>query len=228
MSTSPGDPWDPVEVLAEPTRRRLFDAVRGYDEPVTRERVAADVGVSQRLAAFHLDRLADAGLLTVDYARPPGRRGPGAGRPAKRYAPAPVQVDLTVPPRRYNLVARILAAAVARAPGDAVSAAGDVAYEEGRRMAARLAPSRPVRNPSALVREALSEAGFDPKPERGPARLRLRNCPFHDVVDVAPQLVCGLNQRLVTGVLDGLGVSDRCSAQPGGTPPDCCVIVHTG
>jgi predicted ArsR family transcriptional regulator len=78
------------------------------------------------------------------------------------------------------------------------------------------------------VREALGAVGFDPQPEKAPPRLRLRNCPFHDVVDVAPHLVCGLNQRLVSGVLDGLGVSDRCSAQPDGVPPDCCVTVHTG
>src|SRR5947209_3894157 len=122
----PDAAWDSVELLAEPTRRRVFDVVRAHDDPVTREALAADAGITQRLAAFHLDRLAAAGLLTVDYARPPGRGGPGAGRPAKRYAPAPVQVDLTVPPRRYNVVARILATAMTLAPDAAPAAARDV------------------------------------------------------------------------------------------------------
>ena len=209
---------------AEPTRRRVYDAVRAADVPVTREDVGTAAGITHKLAAFHLDRLAEAGLLTVDYARPPGRGGPGAGRPAKRYRPADVQVDVTVPPRRYNVVARVLATAVAEAPHDAVTAARTAAYEEGR-AAASGAPRRG--GLTTRVREALAALGYDPEPAQAPPRLRLRNCPFHDVVDVAPELVCSLNQRLVSGVLDGLEVADRCSAEPDGVVPDCCVTVHT-
>lgn len=225
MSTT-GDPWAPVGVLAEPTRRRVFDVVRSADKPLTREAVADATGISQRLAAFHLDRLADAGLLTVDYARPPGRSGPGAGRPAKRYAPADVQLDLSVPPRRYNVVARILAAAIAESPRDADAGARAVAYREGHDIGEQ--QRTPHRSRAAATRatcSALTALGFDPDDNGG--RLRLRNCPFHDVVDVAPELVCGLNLQLVSGVLDGLGVADRCSAQPDGVMPDCCVTVHT-
>jgi len=66
--------------------------------------------------------------------------------------------------------------------------------------------------------------GYEPRRERG--RLCLGNCPFDGVVDVAPTLVCGLNQRLVQGVLDGLGIADRCRAELDGMPPDCCVTIH--
>lgn len=222
MSTS-GE-WESVELLAEPTRRRVYDVARAHDEPVTREAVADEVGISQRLAAFHLDRLAESGLLLVDYARPAGRRGPGAGRPAKRYRVAPVQVEVTIPPRRYNVVARILAAAVADAPHHAGEAARDAAYDEGRRIGSSVAGRR--RRPATAVADALGELGFDPQAAESPTRLRLRNCPFHEIVDVAPQLVCGLNQRLVSGVLEGLAVADRCSAEGDGVPPDCCVSVH--
>jgi len=82
MSGDVGD-WERVELLTEPTRRSIYDAVRSAREPMTRDQVASATGVSRRLAAFHLDQLADAGLLSVDFARPEGRRGgPGAGRPA--------------------------------------------------------------------------------------------------------------------------------------------------
>jgi predicted ArsR family transcriptional regulator len=61
----------------------------GAVDPVGRDAVAARVGVGRTLAAFHLDKLAAAGLLTISFARPPGRTGPGAGRPAKLYRRAP-------------------------------------------------------------------------------------------------------------------------------------------
>jgi predicted ArsR family transcriptional regulator len=61
------------------------------------------------LAAYHLDKLADAGLLVTSYARPAGRGGPGAGRPAKRYVRAQQELSVSVPPRDYGLLAGVLA-----------------------------------------------------------------------------------------------------------------------
>lgn len=225
MST-PADPWSAVTVLTEPTRRRVFDAVRAADGPVTRETVAETVGITQRLAAFHLDRLAEAGLVIVGYARPPGRGGPGAGRPAKHYAPADVELELSLPPRHYDLVARILAAAIARAPQAADDSALEVARSEGQRVGELHRPARRPRGGKAMdaAKQALAAVGYEPADDTG-ASVRLRNCPFHDVVDVAPALVCGLNQQLVTGVLEGLGIDRHCTARLDGAPPDCCVTV---
>ena len=72
-----------LAVLQDAVRRRLYEHVAAQTAPVGRDAAAAATGVSRRLAAFHLDRLADAGLLTVSYRRLNERRGPGAGRPAK-------------------------------------------------------------------------------------------------------------------------------------------------
>ena len=63
------------------------------------------------LAAFHLDKLHEAGLLTVDFERADGAGGPGSGRPPKRYRRADVEVQVQLPPREYELAARILVAA---------------------------------------------------------------------------------------------------------------------
>jgi predicted ArsR family transcriptional regulator len=225
MST-PDEAWASMAVLAEPTRRRVFDAVRESRGPVTREAAAAAVGITPRLAAFHLDRLAEAGLLLVDYARPSGRGGPGAGRPAKRYAPAPVELEVTVPPRRYNLVARILAAAIADAPQAADEGARAAAHAEGRQAGElhRQPRRRGATSATAGAVAALERLGYEPIEDED-HRVRLRNCPFHDVVDVAPALVCGLNKEVVAGVLEGLDVQHRCRAQLDGVPPDCCVTV---
>jgi len=212
-------------MLAEPTRRQVYDTVRRSAIPMTREAVAQAVDIGVRLAAFHLDRLAGAGLLTVDFARPEGRRGPGAGRPAKRYSAAHRDVEVAVPPRRYHLVARILAAAVSTSPDDARTRAMAIANAEGRLVGqSHATETKRPRHRLSTTADALESLGYEPRRERG--RLCLGNCPFDGVVDVSPTLVCGLNQRLVQGVLDGLGVADRCRAELDGVPPDCCVTIH--
>ena len=74
------------------------------------------------------------------------------------------------------------------------------------------------------MERALQDLGYEPA--RDGQRLRLRNCPFHDVVDVAPQLVCGLNHAMLDGMLTGLGADDYCQAHTDGAPPDCCVSIQ--
>jgi predicted ArsR family transcriptional regulator len=230
VSTSEPHPPQPpdsllLEMLAEPTRRDIYDTVRRSPGPMTRDAVAGAVGIGVRLAAFHLDRLAGAGLLAIGFARPEGRSGPGAGRPAKHYSAAQRDVEIALPPRRYHLVARILAAAVASAPGDASNEAHTIAETEGRQIgAAHAASGHKSRHRLAAAATALESLGYEPRRER--SRLCLGNCPFDGVVDVSPGLVCGLNERLVQGVLDGLGLAEHCRAELDGVAPDCCVTVH--
>lgn len=226
--------WDAVQVLAEPTRRRVYDAVRAAGGPLTRDDVAARTGLGRRRAAFHLDQLAAAGLLVVDFARPPGRGGPGAGRPAKRYTAAAGEVAVSVPERRYDLAARILAAGIrdgggssAGGGGTAREAALAAAEEEGRTVGLRWkrgGGASPAATLSA-ARAALVSLGYEPVPE--PDGLRLANCPFDTAVEVAPDLVCGLSERLVTGVLAGIGGASCVAARPQSGSQGCCVRVET-
>src|SRR5918911_20308 len=51
------------------------------------------------LAAFHLDKLVEAGLLEASFRRLGERRGPGAGRPAKLYRRGAGEVAASLPPR---------------------------------------------------------------------------------------------------------------------------------
>ena len=107
-----------IGALADGVRRGLYDVVVDADHPVGRDEAAEAVGVARQTAAYHLDRLADEGLLDVTYERLSGRTGPGAGRPAKLYQRSGAEHDVTLPPRRYLLAARILLEAVAGEGGD--------------------------------------------------------------------------------------------------------------
>src|SRR5215813_11940355 len=101
-----------VSSLEDPVRARLYQVVSASPEPTGRDEAAAAAGIGRPLAAYHLDRLVDLGLLTASYQRPAGRTGPGAGRPAKLYSRSGHEFAVTVPPREYELAARLLAVAV--------------------------------------------------------------------------------------------------------------------
>lgn len=214
-----------MAALTEPRRRQLFDLVVRAERPLTRDEVALRAGIDRALAAHHLDRLAEAGLLDVSFARPPERPGgPGAGRPAKRYAPAAPEVTLSVPPRRYDLAARLLARAVL-ADGDAAQALPAVARAEGRRLASEHSSS----GTDAMSTLVAVLADLDYRPRADETGVRLANCPFHALLEVSVDLICGANRSFCAGLLDGLGADDLRAVLDPEPGPECCVRVeHTG
>ena len=95
-----------IASLDDPVRRGLYLYVSGRGREVGRDEAARAVRISRALAAFHLDKLVQHGLLVTTYRRLTKRRGPGAGRPAKPYRRSDRQLDVTLPPRRYELAGR--------------------------------------------------------------------------------------------------------------------------
>src|SRR4051794_22172294 len=159
------DPLGALNSLGDATRRRIYDLVAAATDPVSREQVAAAAAIGRTLAAYHLDRLAAEGLLTVTRARRDGRSGPGAGRPAKLYARSQEEVAVSVPPRDYHLAARLLAdAAAADTEGHTRRALLAAAAQLGRELAAEGAELEPL----------LRERGYEPYDDDGV--VRLRNC----------------------------------------------------
>ena len=218
--------WDLARILGESTRRHIYDVLRGTAAPLTRDEVAARTSVNRRLAAFHLDRLAALGLVSVDYARPPGHvPGPGAGRPAKRYRAVPVQLDLTFPPRSYDLVARLLATGIARHPNDAVAGTLEAARHEGSSCGAQSAGRRAsVKDRIARLCAGLSSVGYEPEADE--SRVRLGNCPFRSVADVAPDLVCAMNREFIAGFVDGSQAEPADVVLEPQPAPNCCVTIR--
>lgn len=218
-----------VAALAEPVRRRLYLHVLERRE-VSRDQAAQRLGISRALAAFHLDKLVEQGLLAVRYQRLTGRTGRGAGRPAKLYRRSAAELRLVMPDRRYDVVARILAQAVAAGGGPkGVAAVRRAARRFGQavgtgaraRLVGRPTRARLLRQTEAVLREY----GFEPvRDERG---LRLRNCPFDAVARDHRALVCGANLCVMEGLAAGLGIRGikvELDPQPG----ECCVAFRTG
>jgi predicted ArsR family transcriptional regulator len=213
--SKPPDPVSALSALGDTTRRNAYDYVCAQGRPVGRDEVAGALGVGRTLAAYHLDRLAKDGLLSVAYARRSGRTGPGAGRPAKLYERSERELAVSVPPRDYGLAAELLAQAAANDHrGETRSALRDAADALGREIAST-APKR------ATLERLLRDRGYEPYDDAGV--LRLRNCPFHAVARRHPDVVCDMNLNLLEGLIDGLGLDARAALQPG--PGRCCVAI---
>jgi predicted ArsR family transcriptional regulator len=209
---------DALSVLSDPTRRRAYDHVCEQGRPVGREELASALGIGRTLAAYHLDRLAAEGLLSVSYERRSGRSGPGAGRPAKLYVRSQRELAVSIPPRDYGLAARLLAHAAAHDQGGATRRAlRDAAGSLGREIAAE-APDAP--DLAALLRAR----GYEPFRDDDGV-MRLRNCPFHAVAQSHPEVVCDMNLSLLGGLLAGLDADDvEAALEPG--PGRCCVAIR--
>jgi len=208
-------------VLDDPVRHRLYDYVTAQDHGVSRSEAAEAVGIQRTLAAFHLDRLVETGLLDVTFRRPAGRAGPGAGRPAKLYRRGAAEHQVSVPPRDYRGAAELLAEVV-----DVTGAEPELQRSARSRGAAagraarRQAPHAPAGD---LVTGALSAQGYQPYQEG--AEVRLRNCPFHVLASRYPPLICGMNLALVEGLLEGAAVTSL-QAQLDPRPEECCVVLQ--
>jgi predicted ArsR family transcriptional regulator len=217
-----------VAALDEPTRRRLYDYVVRQPTAVSRDQASDALALPRTTAAFHLDRLARQGLLDVARERLTGRSGPGAGRPAKLYRRSSRDVTVSLPGRRYDLAGQLLAAALedADASGDSPRAVlGRRAYEFGAALAtqartgeAHTARSRADARSTAL--RVLEEHGYEPLPDG--AGLALLNCPFHALAGQHTELVCGMNLRMLAGLLGGLSATGW-AAHLAPTPGHCCV-----
>jgi len=203
------DDLEALALLADPVRRSLYEAVAAHGGEVGRTEAAEAAGVSRALAAHHLDKLVEAGLLSSGSRRPE-RQGPGSGRPAKVYRRAEGERSVSLPPRDYGALASVLAEVV-----------GELGAEERAERAARAAGERLGRRRGGRTAESvLRERGYEPYPEGD--GLRLRNCPFHAPAREQPLLVCSMNLALCQGLLDGLG-DDPGRARLDPRPGECCV-----
>jgi len=215
------DPLASLSSLDDPVRRRLYEVVRERTEPVGRDEAAAAAGVGRALAVYHLDKLVESGLLTASYRRPPGRSGPGAGRPAKLYARSDREFAVTVPPREYELAARLLVQAVeADSSGRSLLALRDAARRLGAELGSRL------QRGGADLEGALARQGYEPR--RGEdGVIRLRNCPFHQLAVDHRDITCGMNLGLIEGIVAGLGAA-RARPVLDPAPGHCCVAISGG
>jgi predicted ArsR family transcriptional regulator len=219
-----------LAVLDDPSRRSLYEAVRAADRPVTREQAAAAVGISGKLAAFHLDKLVAAGLLEATYDA--GARRRTLGRTPKAYRPSTLELRFSLPERRPEALAELLVDAVTSAGADESPrhAALRAAETAGQRLGAGIRAERRTGRLGAeraltIVEDVLRRQAFEPARVTSTC-IRLRNCPYQPLATRATELVCGMNEQFMTGLLRGLDARSV-EAVVAPTPDACCVELRS-
>ena len=220
-----------IAALDQPLRRRLYRFLSGGSGWATRDEAAAALDVPRSVAAFHLDKLADAGVVDVRFDRTSGKQGPGAGRTSKLYRLRHDELSASIPDRHYDLAGSLLAAAIAEstrtgAPVDdclreAARAGGRAIGSEASEAvsAARTAAGR-----RQAVLDVLARHGYEPTLARG-REIALANCPFHRLAEEQRELVCGMNLEFLDGLLEGIGNSVALNARLAPAPGYCCVRI---
>jgi predicted ArsR family transcriptional regulator len=214
-----------ISLLVDPVRWRLYEYLRSSGTAVGRDEAASAANISRSLAAFHLDRMAEARLLEVEYRRLSGRSGRGAGRPAKLYRVAARHVAVSLPATHYSLAGRILATAIEekRPHEDGSAAVRRVARRVGGELGGDLRDrSRSRADALAVAEWAARQLGYEP--DHHADRVELRNCPFDELADSHRELVCQMNRALLGGLLPAVG-AEGVSAEPVPRRPgvSCCV-----
>jgi predicted ArsR family transcriptional regulator len=195
------DGIEAIAALDEPVRRRLYEYVATSGRAVDRDEAANACDVSRSLAAFHLDRLAALGLLTVEYRRLSGRTGRGAGRPNKLYRRATRDFGVQLPPRHYELAAELYADAIEGLGSKGRQKLNEGARARGAELARteRDSDARGANDPVAATMASLEHLGYEPVLDGG--EIALRNCPFHDLARTHRDATCGMNLAMLDGLV---------------------------
>jgi predicted ArsR family transcriptional regulator len=214
-----------IASLGDPVRRQLYETVADAAMDLSRDEIAKKSGVARPLAAYHLERLLKDGLLSARFERRGGRTGPGAGRPTKLYFRTEAAVELSLPPRAYELAARVLADAVSRRQGLMQPVVDEAARSAGEEVVrSELATASLNDGRTLSLRGLLSELGYEPATDESGV-TRLRNCVFENLANQHRELICHMNFALLRVMLSAFP-EERTEATLAPADGRCCVLFN--
>jgi len=192
------------DVFGDPTRRSVYRHLRLNATPCTAAEVAGEFNIHRTVARAHLEKLCEVGLLEVGT-----RRRPAGGRPAKTYVIGAERLEVMLPPRRYERLARLLLNLVddQLEPTSAAAAAMAVGRAYGADMAQEIAGDGvepPIRLAAHAVANWMESAGYamnvvDSDP--GTLIIEVKNCVYRELAEEHPDVVCGFDQGTLCGML---------------------------
>jgi predicted ArsR family transcriptional regulator len=190
-----------LKALGDETRYALYRELSSSTAPLSAHDLADRLGLHPNTVRLHLERLREAGLVDVE----PIHRGT-VGRPQHLYFLADGAPSLGFDPPAHALLAGLLAALAERVGADPADAT-----HTGRAWGVEAA--RRTRTGSCLraLEGELSRLGFEPATEaadgqyEGASRVHFLHCPFRELAEAYPELVCNLHRGLCEGVVDAVG-----------------------
>jgi predicted ArsR family transcriptional regulator len=214
---------DRLDAVGDPELRSALLYVRGREAPATADELAAHQGVHRNVARARLERLVAAGLLRTSFERRSGRAGPGAGRPAKTYRPAPELASIEFPARHHETLLALLAAALpARTRRRRLTEVGRAFGRELARAAA-VAPTRSVAEAVERACAAVRSLGFQAAVESvGPERAVIvtPTCPLRPLVTADPE-AAAIDRGMWAGLVDSALEDGACPGSVSCETTDC-------
>ena len=191
-----------LKALGDNTRYAIYLELARSAVPLSTSDIAESLGLHANTVRPHLERMRDVGLLDVRT----DAKG-GVGRPQHRYSLASDAPSLGLEPPSYPLLARLLLETAAAA-GVGADEAAEIGRAQGRDQSARYADAPSCLE--ALVRE-LEVLGFDPAVDGTDdgeiAVIAFTHCPFRELAEAHPELVCALHRGMVEGFVEHAGDS---------------------
>lgn len=207
-----------LKALGDETRHALYRALAGSKAPRSASELAGALDLHPNTVRLHLERLRVVGLVDVEAMH----RGT-VGRPQHRYSLAPGAPGLGFDPPAHVLLAGLLAVLA-----ETTGADGAAARATGRKWGRTVGQRTSDRTCLTAMAQELDRLGFEPASDEsatvdGSIRIEFLHCPFRELAEAYPELVCNLHRGICEGVAEaGRGtVSDFSSLYE----PDPCHVV---
>ncbi len=192
-----------LKTLGDNTRYAIYLEIARSPSPRSTNEIAEVLGLHANTVRPHLERMRDVGLLEIEV----DNRGV-VGRPQNRYFVAPDAPSLGLEPPAFPLLAGLLATVAAQSQ-PAIAQVVEVGRAQGRSAVAVEATrhGRPTSRRtcvSALIDE-LTNLGFDPvaSDDGRETTIAFSHCPYRELAEIYPELVCQLHRGIVEGFVDG-------------------------
>jgi predicted ArsR family transcriptional regulator len=209
-----------LKALGDETRFAMYRELATSTTPLSAQELADALGLHANTVRLHLERLRDAGLVDVEAIH----RGT-VGRPQHLYSLAAGAPGLGFDPPAHALLAGLLAAMAEQLGADA-----EAAKATGRAWGLEAGKRTPSRSCLDSLAAELDRLGFEPAADEdlgpdGTARIDFLHCPFRELAEAYPELVCNLHRGLCEGVVDQAGEGSVTGFSTLYEPDPCYVVV---
>jgi predicted ArsR family transcriptional regulator len=189
-----------LKALGDETRFAMYRELAQSTTPLSAQDLADALGLHANTVRLHLERLREAGVVDVEAVH----RGT-VGRPQHYYSLAPGAPGHGFDPPAHALLAGLLAAMAERIGADSTDA-----EQTGHAWGVEAGKRTPGRSCLDSLAAELARLGFQPAAdedvdENGQARIDFLHCPFRELAEAYPELVCNLHRGLCEGVVDQAG-----------------------
>ena len=189
------------DALGDATRRSILQYMLDAAGPVSAAEVGDVFGVHRTVARGHLEKLLATGLLHSST-RPSAT---GYGRPVKTYAASGERLELMLPPRRYESLARLLLHIVKELLPTpvAVQHAQTAGYEYGVSVRRGLQGSEQGHMSPEAACAWLKQEGYGATCERGADGdvYLFDNCVYHEIAAEQTEIACSFSRGMLCGLI---------------------------